>query len=108
MLTCNVCLCQFRQRCGLTKHFLTQHSSQIREQDRTTSIYNQDVYMDPDNDSDNESNVDRTSAQPYQGAALPIHGGQHVASHELPEWKPLAPFSSLAQWQLCRTMVEEN
>ena len=69
----------------------------MHEQDRVISIYDQDVFMDSDNESDNESIADKTPAQPYIGAAQPIDGGQHVSPHELPHWSPLAPFSSLQQ-----------
>lgn len=105
MLTCNICLRQFHARNGLMKHTRTQHGRLMREQDRVIPIYDQDVYMDSDNESDNESDNDSdneliagsTPAQPYIGAVQPIDGGQHVAPHELPHWSPLAPFSSLHQ-----------
>ena len=57
--------------------------------------------------NDDELNLEQRQREVFPNAGAPL-GDITEPFFQHADWEPLAPFETIEQWQLCRTVVEEN
>jgi hypothetical protein len=110
---CGICGRQFALQRALTLHRRALHQAEYDTPLETNSpiSFDPDHEMVSDNERENDSNPllpQTTRANPFPNAGRPIGNTICQAPHQHGDWNPLEPFSTLAQWNLFRSMVESN
>ena len=104
-VSCVDCGRQFPRIQGLTYHRRKMHQQVADAESADATIHHQ---LNNEFAEDVDEPAGTRATEEFPGAATPIVDTTYRPNFESQDWDPIAPFATVEQWHLCRTMVEEN
>jgi hypothetical protein len=109
---CKLCGRAFAKGQALTYHRRKIHRVQpnaARDAPTNATTMNQSPYADGNTiiHNEDELELEQQQCEVFPNAGAPL-GDAVEPFFQHADWEPLAPFETIQQWRLCRTIVEEN
>ena len=107
-ISCVDCGRQFPRIQGLTYHRRKMHQQVNANRNADATIHHQ-LQDDEFAEDGFDELAEPQATEEFASAAIPIvDAARRPSIFERQDWDPIAPFATVDQWRLCRTVVEEN